>query len=73
MDGWREFLDPQRWWEAIAAAGLNVESQVHEPYALSAKLPWDHVNVKFGRAYLEKEQGRSANQLAQLATVSGTS
>ncbi|XZE54666.1 TIGR03960 family B12-binding radical SAM protein [Planctomycetaceae bacterium SH139] len=73
MDGWREFLDPQRWWEAIAVAGLNVESQVHEPYALSAKLPWDHVNVKFGRAYLEKEQGRSATQLAQLATVAGTS
>ena len=27
-------------------------------------LPWDHVNVKKGREYLEKEQNRSVVQLA---------
>ncbi|MFK8112489.1 MAG: TIGR03960 family B12-binding radical SAM protein [Rubripirellula sp.] len=69
MDGWTEHLDPQRWWQAIEDAGLDVEKQVHEKYEMMDKLPWDHVNVKFGRAYLEKEQGRSTVQLAELAKV----
>jgi len=69
MDGWAEHLDPGRWWQAITDAGIDVENQVHEPYQLLDKLPWDHVNVKFGRNYLEKEQSRSAVQLAALATV----
>jgi radical SAM family uncharacterized protein len=69
MDGWREHLDADRWWQAIADAGIDVEKQVHEKYELMDKLPWDHVNVKFGRAYLEKEQGRATIQLADLAKV----
>jgi radical SAM superfamily enzyme YgiQ (UPF0313 family) len=69
MDGWTEYLDPERWWTAIADAGIDVERQVHEKYELMDKLPWDHVNVKFGRAYLEKEQGRATVQLAELAKV----
>jgi hypothetical protein len=37
------------------------------------KLPWDHVNVKKGRAYLEKEQERSVIQLRVMAeAVSGS-
>jgi len=67
MDGWTEHLDPQRWWDAIADAGIDVQQQVHEPYQLLDKLPWDHVNVKFGRGYLEKEQTRATVQLASMA------
>ena len=69
MDGWTEHLDPQRWWTAIADAGIDVDRQVHEPYQLMDKLPWDHVNVKFGRNYLEKEQGRAAVQLSAMANA----
>lgn len=69
MDGWTEHLDPQRWWQAIEDAGIDVVRQVHEPYALMDKLPWDHVNVKYGRAYLEKEQERATVQLADLASA----
>ncbi|MDV6030978.1 MAG: TIGR03960 family B12-binding radical SAM protein [Phycisphaera sp. RhM] len=67
MDGWTEHLDPDRWWSAIEDAGIDVQRQVHEKYELLDKLPWDHVNVKFGRAYLEKEQGRATVQLEALA------
>ncbi|MGB7329572.1 MAG: radical SAM protein, partial [Rubripirellula sp.] len=67
MDGWTEYLDPQRWWDSIEEAGLDAENCIHEPYELMAKLPWDHVNVKFGRPYLEKEQGRATVQLAAMA------
>lgn len=69
MDGWTEHLDPQRWWKAIDDAGIDVEKQVHTKYELLEKLPWDHVNVKFGRGYLEKEQGRATVQLAELAKI----
>ena len=67
MDGWTEYLDPERWWQAIADTGIDVEQQVHTKYEMMDKLPWDHVNVKFGRAYLEKEQGRATVQLAEMA------
>lgn len=67
MDGWTEHLDPQRWWTAIADCGLDVDSIVHQKYELLDKLPWDHVNVKFGRAYLEKEQNRANIQLTDMA------
>lgn len=69
MDGWTEYLDADRWWTAIADADIDVEQQVHQKYELMDKLPWDHVNVKFGRAYLEKEQNRATIQLAEMANV----
>ena len=69
MDGWTEFLDAERWWTAIADAGINIERQVHEKYELMDKLPWDHVNVKFGRGYLEKEQNRATVQLTAMANA----
>ncbi|MEM9828355.1 MAG: TIGR03960 family B12-binding radical SAM protein [Planctomycetota bacterium] len=69
MDGWTEYLDPQRWYQALQDSNIEIENQVHEPYELMDKLPWDHVNVKFGRAYLEKEQSRSVVQLEDMATA----
>jgi hypothetical protein len=36
---------------------------------LNDKLPWDHLNVKYGRTFLEKEQNRSVVQLAAMAEV----
>ncbi|MEM9589067.1 MAG: TIGR03960 family B12-binding radical SAM protein [Planctomycetota bacterium] len=67
MDGWTEHLNPERWWTAIADAGIDIDKQVHQQYQMMDKLPWDHVNVKMGRAYLEKEQGRATVQLAAMA------
>jgi radical SAM family uncharacterized protein len=69
MDGWTEHLDPDRWWTAIKDAGIDIEQQVHHNYELMDKLPWDHVNVKFGRNYLEKEQGRATVQLEAMANA----
>jgi len=67
MDGWTENLDPKRWWAAINDAGIDAEKQMHEPYQLTDKLPWDHVNVKYGRLYLEKEQNRAVIALNAMA------
>ena len=67
MDGWTEHMDADRWWNAIRDAGIDADQQVHTPYGLADKLPWDHVNVKYGRNYLEKEQNRSVVQLEAMA------
>lgn len=67
MDGWTEMLDPDRWWTALNDCNIDIEKQLHEPYDLMAKLPWDHVNVKYGRNFLEKEQTRSVIQLDSMA------
>ncbi|MCM2369340.1 TIGR03960 family B12-binding radical SAM protein [Aporhodopirellula aestuarii] len=69
MDGWTEHLDAERWWTAIADSGLDVQNLLHDKYDLMDKLPWDHVNVKFGRTYLEKEQTRATIQLADMAAA----
>lgn len=67
LDSWREHFNAARWWQALADSGIDVEATVHRPYALDARLPWDHLNVKKGRAYLEKEQNRSVVQLTSMA------
>ena len=67
LDSWHEQMNAQRWWDALADSGIDVDQQVHEPFELMAKLPWDHVNVKYGRTFLEKEQTRSVVQLDSMA------
>jgi radical SAM superfamily enzyme YgiQ (UPF0313 family) len=67
MDSWGERLDAKLWWTALADAGVDVNQVVHVPYELTDKLPWDHLNVKYGRTFLEKEQTRSVVQLESMA------
>jgi radical SAM superfamily enzyme YgiQ (UPF0313 family) len=69
MDGWRENFDAERWWRALEDSGIDYDQVLHEPYQLGDVLPWDHVNVKYGRAFLEKEQNRSTVQLEAMADV----
>jgi radical SAM superfamily enzyme YgiQ (UPF0313 family) len=67
LDSWHEQFDGPRWWQALADAGIDIDAVLHEPYALTDTLPWDHINVRKGRAYLEKEQNRAAVQLESMA------
>jgi radical SAM family uncharacterized protein len=67
LDSWYERFDAHRWWQALAETGLDVEAALHRPYDLGSRLPWDHLNVKYGRTFLEKEQNRSVIQLAAMA------
>jgi radical SAM superfamily enzyme YgiQ (UPF0313 family) len=62
FDAWSEQLQPQLWWQAISDAGIDVESVLHVPCPLDARLPWDRINVRQGREYLEREQQRAEEQ-----------
>jgi hypothetical protein len=73
MDGWREHFKPQLWWKVFKDLNLDLEFYTHRQRPVSERLPWDHVNVKKGRSYLEKEQDRSVQQLEVMATVGGGS
>ena len=67
MDSWSERFDADRWWQALADCGIDYETAVHKPYEMTDRLPWDHVNVKYGRTFLEKEQNRATIQLEAMA------
>jgi radical SAM family uncharacterized protein len=67
LDAWRESFKPAIWEAAVKALGVDVPFYVHRQRPISELLPWDHVNVKKGRAYLEKEQERSLIQLNVMA------
>ena len=63
FDSWRDQHRPELWWDALAECGVDVEAIVHRPYPAEARLPWDHVGIRQGREYLEREQRRSQDQL----------
>lgn len=67
LDSWTEHMDAGRWWTALADAGIDAEAELHRSFELMDRLPWDHVNIKKGRAFLEKEQVRSQDQLLAMA------
>ena len=67
LDGWTECFKPGVWWQAFADLGIDTAWYSQRSRPVSEVLPWDHVNVKKGREYLEKEQGRSLVQLQVMA------
>jgi radical SAM family uncharacterized protein len=72
LDSWTERLDADRWWQALAEVGqgqpgLDFQTIVHKPSPIGDRLPWDHINIKKGRTYLEKEQQRAVVQLVAMA------
>jgi radical SAM family uncharacterized protein len=73
FDGWKECFNANRWWKAFADCGIDVDFYRTRQRPVGEKLPWDHVNVKKGRAYLEKEQERSIIQLRVMAEAVGES
>jgi radical SAM superfamily enzyme YgiQ (UPF0313 family) len=67
LDGWKEYFKPEVWWQTFADLGVDTTWYSQRERPLTEVLPWDHVNVKKGREYLEKEQGRSKVQLTVMA------
>ncbi len=67
LDSWMEHIRSELWWQAAADCGVDVAKAIHEPCTIGDRLPWDHINVKKGRTFLEKEQQRATVQLAAMA------
>lgn len=69
LDGWTECFQPEIWWQTFADLGIDTAWYSHRTRPMTELLPWDHVNVKKGRQYLEKEQNRSLMQLEVMANA----
>jgi hypothetical protein len=69
MDSWSEQCDPQRWWQALHDTGMDVDALLHQPYAMDAPLPWDHVQVRQGRAFLAEQHRRAVTQQQAMGTA----
>ncbi|MBI3407865.1 MAG: TIGR03960 family B12-binding radical SAM protein [Planctomycetes bacterium] len=67
LDGWRECFKPEIWWQTFADLGIDPAFYSQRSRPIDEVLPWDHVNVKKGRNFLEKEQTRSLVQLEVMA------
>jgi radical SAM family uncharacterized protein len=67
LDGWRECFQPRLWWKVLEDLNVDLAFYAQRYRAMTEVLPWDHVNVKKGREYLEKEQKRSLVQLEVMA------
>jgi radical SAM family uncharacterized protein len=69
LDGWTECFKPDVWWQTFADLGIDPAFYSQRSRPVTEVLPWDHVNVKKGREYLEKEQNRSLVQLQVMASA----
>jgi radical SAM family uncharacterized protein len=67
LDGWRECFRPALWWKVLEDMNVDLAFYAQRYRPVTEVLPWDHVNVKKGREYLEKEQKRSLVQLEVMA------
>jgi radical SAM superfamily enzyme YgiQ (UPF0313 family) len=67
LDAWSECFKPDVWWQTFRDMNIDVAWYSHRQRPMNEVLPWDHVNVKKGRQYLEKEQTRSLMQLEVMA------
>jgi hypothetical protein len=69
LESWSEHMDYKLWEEALIDSGIDMAATLHRPYQLIDRLPWDHINVKKGRTYLEKEHDRAVHQLEAMASA----
>lgn len=69
LDAWDEYFQADLWWKTFEDLGIDIASYSQRERATDDVLPWDHINVKKGREYLEKEHGRALVQLSGMAAA----
>ncbi len=60
LDAWTDHFQPDLWDAAFHTAGIDLERLLHQPRPVEARLPWDHIAIRQGRQYLEREHGQAA-------------
>ncbi len=67
LDAWSEHFQPDLWWRTFADMGIDVSFYSHRERLVEEVLPWDHIQIRFGREYLVKEQNRATLLLDAMA------
>ncbi len=55
FDAWSEHFDLERWQQAFAEFGFDLDEEAARSFELSATLPWSHLDYCVSPDYLEKE------------------
>jgi radical SAM family uncharacterized protein len=71
LDAWREHFQAKLWWQTFEDMGIDVPFYSQRTRTTAEVLPWDHIQIKYGRDYLVKEQNRSVVQLGVMAEAVG--
>ncbi|MDM8301293.1 TIGR03960 family B12-binding radical SAM protein [Collinsella tanakaei] len=61
FDAWTEQFSLERWEQAAEEASMNLRAVAHAPYAIDARLPWEHVSTGASRGFFEREYRRALN------------
>ncbi len=59
FDAWPEQFDPQRWWAAFQAAGLDPDFYINRSRPFEEILPWDTIHCGVSKTFLWKEYRRA--------------
>ena len=59
FDAWTEQFDIGRWEKAAREEGIDLREVAHEPFDLTARLPWEHTSPGVSRGFLEREWRRA--------------
>ena len=60
FDAWTSEFSFDRWAEAAAACGYDLEDIACEQFPLDARLPWDHTSPGVSKGFLQREWRRAA-------------
>ncbi len=55
FDSWSDQFRPEIWWNAMEAAGIDLNLFLHTPRTPEMRLPWSHIEIFQGFKHLEKE------------------
>ena len=59
FDSWSEWFQNERWLEAFAECGTDMDSYTTRERALNEIFPWDFIDIGVSRRFLEKEWKRA--------------
>jgi radical SAM-linked protein len=63
LDAWDEYLDKEKWFEAIGEASYDVNAAICDEYGLDEPLPWDGINLRVSKPFLVEEYKRASRLL----------
>lgn len=66
FDSWSDQFHAATWWTALEKVGLDPATYIHRPYTPEMRLPWSHIEIFQGLAYLEREFRKAMEDKAAL-------
>ena len=59
LESWTEYFSLERWKDAFAACGLDIDFYVYRERPVTELLPWEHMDMGVTRRHLERERERA--------------